>query len=208
MNESIKPCKWICEERREEYSPWNLIIELAFIIPTFIVTIYGLFWLQPFGFILSIFYAIWCFGCYFVVFRIILCPNCYYYGRWCPDGMGKYAKKVFGAKGDVNNYKKALTIPTIGWIVVLLFPFISFILYHYAGSYSLIPIFFGDNILNVSALWYDVLFSTILFIYFTVHKRVSCRGCAHIKSCNLSKVPLNIVFLVGIIFIFILMLFF
>jgi len=178
-------CPWICPNRREAYSPWNLVMELAFIIPTFIAGIYGLFWIPQTGPGFSIFYAAWCFGCYFVVFRIVLCPNCYYYGRWCPDGMGKYAKKVFGVRGSVQNYKKALVIPTIGWMVIFFFPTVVLLIESVFQPNLEIPF----SLFNwaMPAFWYALFFLALILLYFFVHIRLSCRGCAHRTTCNLLK---------------------
>ena len=171
--------------RREEYSPWNLVAELAFIIPTFIAGIYGLFWVPAVGLGLAAFYAAWCFGCYFVVFRIVLCPNCYYYGRWCPDGMGKYAKKVFGVRGSVQDYKKALLIPTIGWAGVFSFPPVVLILAFVLQPALAIPFVWSGW--AMPAFWYAMLFLGLIVLYFWVHIRLSCEGCADRKTCNLLK---------------------
>ena len=185
MSDHNAPCPWICSDRREHYSPWNVVVELAFIIPTFIAGIYGVFWVQVIGVGLSIFYTAWCFGCYFVVFRVVLCPNCYYYGRWCPDGMGKFAKKVFGVRGSVQRYKQALVIPTIGWVVIFFFPpVVLFIAWAFQPSLSIPMILFGWV---VPAFWYALLCLGLILLYFAVHIRLSCRGCAHRDTCNLLK---------------------
>ena len=199
MNEiQDSQCKWIQKERKEVYSPWNLFYELILIIPAFLIGIYILAWIPGIGILLSIIYGFWTFGCYFIVFRIVLCPNCYYYGRWCPDGMGKFAKKVYGVKGDINRYKKALTIPTVGWVVIVVFPIIVSILSYFNDPNLTIPLFFKVLKLQVPILIFTVIFAVIFFIYFTMHKFLSCKGCAHVKSCNLSKVALPQLFL-GII---------
>ncbi len=195
-SENNKKCPFVCDGRKEEYSPLNLVLELVFVIPAFIIGAYGLFWINSCGPFLAIFYAIFCFGCYFVVFRVVLCPNCYYYGRWCPDGMGKFAKKVYGVKGDINNYKRALVIPTIGWVTIIVFPTLTLLLYFFLSPTAVVPIFIGAFILQMPMLIYDAIFSCVFLLYFTVHKKFSCKGCAHVEHCNLSKVPLNLLFLV------------
>ncbi len=180
------PCEWVCADRREEYSPLNLVFELVSIQFAFFVGIYGLAWYPTWGAALATFYAIWCFGSYFVVFRIVLCPNCYYYGRWCPDGMGKYAKKVFGVRGSVQRYKKALLIPTIGWAVIFTFPIAVLVVYFIFDPGLAIPVgWLGGIVMPV--LWYATLFAIVILVYFTIHIRIACRGCAHVETCNLLK---------------------
>ncbi len=183
-------CKWVCKDRKEEYSPWNLFYELIIIIPAFLIGIYALIWLPIYGIIFSLFYACWSFGCYFVVFRIVLCPNCYYYGRWCPDGMGKFAKKVYGIKGDIKNYKKALLLPTIGWVVIVIFPIIIMSIYFIIDPQLTIPLFFNLLDLEVPIILCNIIFTTFFLLYFLMHKFLSCKGCAHVNTCYLSKVPL------------------
>ncbi len=197
-NDGSNNCPFICAPRKEEYSPLNLVIELIFVIPAFIIGSYGLFWVNEYGQFLAIFYLIFSFGCYFVLFRIVLCPNCYYYGRWCPDGMGKFAKKVYRVKGDVNNYKRALVIPTIGWATIVVFPTITLFFYFFINPNAVVPLIIGAYIVQTPVLIYDAIFAYVFMLYFTVHQKFSCKGCAHIGHCNLSKVPLHLLFL-GII---------
>jgi len=178
-------CPWVCAERREEYTPWHLVVELLFILPTFLAGIYWLFWIPTYGLVLAIFYGTWAFGCYFVVFRVVLCPNCYYYGRWCPDGMGKFAKKVYGVKGNVQNYKKALLIPTIGWAVIFFFPPVMLFMAFLVTPSLNVPL--GIAGVALPAFLYALLFLGLIILYFTVHIRLSCRGCAHRETCNLLK---------------------
>jgi hypothetical protein len=187
MSSDNAPCPWIRPDRREHYSPWNLVAELVFIIPTFLAGTYGVFWVPVLGPGLAIVYTLWCFGCYFVVFRVVLCPNCYYYGRWCPDGMGKYAKKVFGVRGSVQNYKKALVIPTIGWAAISFFPpAVLAVALVFQPATTIIPVPFTGW--AVPGFWYAIFFVALIVLYFFVHIRLSCRGCAHCGTCNLLKV--------------------
>jgi hypothetical protein len=187
MDNEKEECPWICSNRRESYSVWNLIFELITILITFIVGIYGLYWFPGWGLFIALFYGLWCFICYFVVFRIVLCPNCYYYGRWCPDGMGKYAKKVFGVKGSVMKYKKALIIPTIGWAVIFFFPILFMILYYIFIPELMIPFLICNNLYLIPVLLYCCMFGLCILGYFILHIRFSCRGCAHRNTCNLLK---------------------
>ncbi|HUY01391.1 MAG TPA: hypothetical protein VMV49_17650 [Candidatus Deferrimicrobium sp.] len=174
---------FICTHRREEYTPYHLVFELAFLIPTFLIGILVLYWFSAIG--ITFFFGLWCFLNYFIVFRLVLCPNCYYYGRWCPDGMGKYAKKVFNKKGDVTRYKKALIIPTIGWSVILAFPIVICVISFIRNPHYLVELNVGALTISLNALWGALLYAIFILLYFAIHIRLSCRGCAHRECCNL-----------------------
>lgn len=200
-NESNPPCKWVCERRKEDYSVSNLVIELSMIIPAFFIGIYGLLTVPHVGLFLGLGYGIWCFANYFVIFRIVLCPNCYYYGKWCPDGMGKFAKAAFKRKGNVDHYKNSLIIPTIGWLVIVLFPPLVLTIYFFMVPVAAVFIHLGFIFFYIPVLFYVIFILFYFLFYFSLHRRLSCRECAHVEHCNLSIVPFPALFLMAIIVI-------
>lgn len=198
-NESNPPCKWVCERRKEDYSVYNLVIKLIMIIPAFFIGIYGLLNIPVIGIVMGLIYGIWCFTSYFVIFRIVLCPNCYYYGKWCPDGMGKFAKAAFKRKGNIESCKKSLLIPTIGWSAIVIIPPLMLTVYFFLVPVAAIFIHLGFIFFYIPVLFYAIFFLLYFLFYFSLHRRLSCKDCAHGDYCNLNILPFPALFLMAII---------
>ena len=119
------------EENYENYPMWivilsNLVKVLGYAIGAII--------LAEFGIWVAVAYLIFC-----LLLMIILmkngCNYCYYYGKWCGDGMGKiaplFSKKRYDrdfSKMDFSNWDVFLVflptiLPVIGAIVLLLINF-------------------------------------------------------------------------------------
>lgn len=45
----------------------------------------------------------------YVVLRKLVCTNCYYYGKWCPIGWGKFSA-VFFNKGNIEEFSTGIAV--------------------------------------------------------------------------------------------------
>ena len=101
----------------------------------------------------------------FVVLRKLVCPNCYYYDKWCNTGWGKLCA-LFFKKGDIEKFS---TSPGIR-IAPLVY-----------GSFTLIPLillvismFKGFSLLKLSVI---VLLVLIGFYSGTISRKKTCAKC-------------------------------
>lgn len=70
----------------------------------------------------------------FVILRRMVCPNCYYYGKWCSMGWGKLSA-LFFKKGDIEDFSTSLGIKlapiTYGLLTII--PLILIIISFFKG---------------------------------------------------------------------------
>jgi hypothetical protein len=140
----------------------NLFMLLWIVVGAYIcwefVPLYGFSYL---GFGLSMVYY---------VMRILVCRNCYYYGKMCHTGWGKLSK-LYCKKGDVEQFGKGFN----GLVIPLFY-----------GSMALLPLILGIISLykNFSIFKIVVL---IIFLFIVVMSSFILRkkGCAKCKMRNI-----------------------
>ena len=101
----------------------------------------------------------------FIVLRKLVCPNCYYYGKWCNIGWGKLCA-LFFEKGDLEKFSTSPGIKIAPFVYgsLTLVPFILLV----------ISMFKGFSLIKLSAV---VLLVLISFYSGTVSRKKSCAKC-------------------------------
>ena len=101
----------------------------------------------------------------FVVLRKLVCPNCYYYDKWCNIGWGKLCA-LFFKKGDMEKFSTSpgIKIAPLVYGSLTLIPFILLV----------ISMFKGFSLIKLSVV---VLLVLIGFYSGTISRKKSCAKC-------------------------------
>ncbi len=101
----------------------------------------------------------------FVILRKLVCPDCYYYGKWCPLGWGKLSS-LFFKKGDVEKFTTGigLKLAPLTYGLLSLIPLILVV----------ISLFLGFSLFKIIILVFLLLIS---FYSGAISRKKTCAKC-------------------------------
>ena len=109
----------ICKDGFEAFPRSRAVVGNAAMILWFILGAIACWFFHPF---LGLIYLVSAFVIVYIVFKKIVCTNCYYYGKRCSLAWGLLSAKMF-KKGDINKFKESIGLkvaaPTYGLLMVV-----------------------------------------------------------------------------------------
>lgn len=107
------------EEGVEEYPKSIIVLGNVMMISWIILGGFAIWFFHP---MIAWIYLVFAFLMVYVALRKMICPNCYYYDKWCSIGWGKLSAAFF-RKGELNRFNEGVGIkiaPVVYGLLTLL----------------------------------------------------------------------------------------
>ncbi|UCH88135.1 MAG: hypothetical protein JSV49_07660 [Thermoplasmata archaeon] len=107
------------EDGLEEYPQSGVVVGNAAMILWFVLGAIACWFFNPW---IGLIYLIAAFIIVYIIFKKIVCTNCYYYGKRCHLGWGILSSKMFN-KGDIKLFQTSIGLkvaaPTYGLLMIV-----------------------------------------------------------------------------------------